>query len=182
MLSCELCEISKNTFFTKHLQLNASANSSISYAEAYSGLPQTSKIEFLAKIGYGWKPLTIFAKKSILDSWQGSGYTSDMDLVKCIQAWQMANVLTIFIEEEIKLKTTDQLTSIVYIEGILHYKINSGLSIIGLKMDSICYYAAVEKGCIGNKWVSERILMIQTFQGNRSQAIKVQKQSSRGVL
>ena len=99
MLSCELCEISKNTFFTKHLQLNASANSSISYPEAYSGLSQTSKIEFLAKIGYGWKPLTIFAKKSILDSWQGSGYTSDMDLVKCIQAWQMANVLTIFIEE-----------------------------------------------------------------------------------
>lgn len=65
----------------------------------------------------------------------------------------MANVLTIFIEEAKNKTETDQLTSIAYIEGILHYKINSGLSIIGLKMDSICYYATIEKGCIWNKWV-----------------------------
>ena len=42
--------------------------------EAYSDPCQTSKIERFAKIVNDWKPLTIFAKHSILDAWQGSVY------------------------------------------------------------------------------------------------------------
>ena len=36
---------------------------------------QTFKMEFFAKIIYGLKPLTIFAKNSILDIWQDSQYS-----------------------------------------------------------------------------------------------------------
>ena len=44
--------------------------------EAYSEPCQTSKIESFAKIVNGFMPLTIFAKRSILDVWQGSEYAS----------------------------------------------------------------------------------------------------------
>ena len=40
--------------------------------EAYSEPSRTSMIELLEKINYGWKPLTIFAKNSILDVGLGS--------------------------------------------------------------------------------------------------------------
>ena len=40
--------------------------------EAYSEPSGTSKMEFFAKIVNGWKPLTIFAKSSILDIRLGS--------------------------------------------------------------------------------------------------------------
>ena len=40
------------------------------YSEPY----QTSKMDRLAKIVYGFYPLTIFAKRSILDIWKGSEY------------------------------------------------------------------------------------------------------------
>ena len=49
----------------------------IRQSNVYSGLYQTSKIDRFAKIGTGFKPLTIFAKRSILDVWQGSEYVSD---------------------------------------------------------------------------------------------------------
>ena len=42
---------------------------------------QTSKIECLTKKVNRFKPLTIFAKQSILDVWQGSGYA--LDLLNC---------------------------------------------------------------------------------------------------
>ena len=38
---------------------------------------QTTKMDLLAKIVNGWKPLTIFAKPFILDVWLGSEYASD---------------------------------------------------------------------------------------------------------
>ena len=50
-----------------------------SYAELYSQPSQIFKMELFAKIVNTWKPLTIFAKNSILDIWQGSEYVS-MDL------------------------------------------------------------------------------------------------------
>ena len=36
---------------------------------------QTSKMEFFVKIVNGLKPVVIFARKSILDIWQGSEYS-----------------------------------------------------------------------------------------------------------
>ena len=42
----------------------------------YSEPCQTSKVELSLKIANGWKLLTISAKSSILDVWQGSEYTS----------------------------------------------------------------------------------------------------------
>ena len=42
--------------------------------EAYSKPCEASKMECLAKIVNGWKPSAIFAKRSILDIWQGSEY------------------------------------------------------------------------------------------------------------
>ena len=40
------------------------------WTETYSESYQASKMELFAKIVNGWKPLTIFAKSSILDVWQ----------------------------------------------------------------------------------------------------------------
>ena len=45
-------------------------------AEACEELCKVSKMESFAKIVNGFKPLTIFAKLSILDVWLGSEYTS----------------------------------------------------------------------------------------------------------
>ena len=50
------------------------------FADTYSGLCQTSKMEYFAKIVKSWKPLTTFAKRSILDGAQGPEYSSDMEL------------------------------------------------------------------------------------------------------
>ena len=39
-------------------------------------------MEVFAKTGYGWKPLIIFVKRSILEVWQGSEYPSGNDELK----------------------------------------------------------------------------------------------------
>ena len=47
--------------------------------EEWTDLPlpcKTFTIEFFAKIVNGWKPLIIFAKSSLLETWLGSEYTS----------------------------------------------------------------------------------------------------------
>ena len=44
---------------------------------AYSELCQTLKMELVTKVDNVFKPLTIFAKRSILDIWQGSDYVSE---------------------------------------------------------------------------------------------------------
>ena len=46
-------------------------------AEAYLKSCQTSRMELLVKIVNGWKPLSIFAKSSILDVWHGFEYASN---------------------------------------------------------------------------------------------------------
>ena len=45
----------------------------------YSEPCQTSKMEHFVKIGNGWIPLNIFAKRSTLDILQGSEYASASD-------------------------------------------------------------------------------------------------------
>ena len=42
------------------------------YSEAYSEQCQTSRMEHFGKIVEGFELSTIFAKRSILDVWQGS--------------------------------------------------------------------------------------------------------------
>ena len=49
------------------------------YSEAYSEQCQTSKMEDFEKIVEGFELLTIFAKCSILNVWQGSDYVSAAD-------------------------------------------------------------------------------------------------------
>ena len=46
---------------------------------AYSEASRTSKMELIAKIVNGWKPLTVFAKRFILDVWLGSEYASEVN-------------------------------------------------------------------------------------------------------
>ena len=46
------------------------------YVEVNSEPSQTSNMDLFAKIINGWKTLTIFAKRSILDIWLGSEYAS----------------------------------------------------------------------------------------------------------
>ena len=45
-------------------------------AEVYSKPSQLIKVESFPKMAIRWKPLTIFAKNSILDVWLGSEYAS----------------------------------------------------------------------------------------------------------
>ena len=40
----------------------------------FSEFYQTSKVDSFLKIVNGWKPFTIFVKRSILDVWQGFEY------------------------------------------------------------------------------------------------------------
>ena len=47
--------------------------------DKYSQFCQASKIENAVKIASGYKPLTIFAKRFILDIRQGSGYASEVE-------------------------------------------------------------------------------------------------------
>ena len=47
--------------------------------DKYSEFWQASKIENVVKIASGYKPLTIFAKRFILDIRQRSGYASQVD-------------------------------------------------------------------------------------------------------
>ena len=47
--------------------------------KAYSEHCQTSKMERFENIIEGFEPLTVFAKRSILDVWQGSEYASTAD-------------------------------------------------------------------------------------------------------
>ena len=49
------------------------------FSETYSGYCQISKMECLEKVVNGFELLTIFAKLSILDVWQGSEYGSAAD-------------------------------------------------------------------------------------------------------
>ena len=53
----------------------------LSYGGGYSELCQASNMELSAKIVNGWNLLTIFAKRSILDVWQGSKYASTIEIV-----------------------------------------------------------------------------------------------------
>ena len=46
-------------------------------SRVYSELCQTSKMGHFAKIVTGWNPLTIFAKRFMLDVWQGCKYTHE---------------------------------------------------------------------------------------------------------
>ena len=46
-------------------------------SELYSEPYQTSKMERLAKIVIGRKPLAILAKRSIFDVWKGSEHASE---------------------------------------------------------------------------------------------------------
>ena len=50
------------------------------HLEAYSEPYQISKIERFAKMVDGWKPLTIFAKRSFLVVWQSSEHASDIGM------------------------------------------------------------------------------------------------------
>ena len=50
-------------------------------SETYWEFCQTCKMERFAKIINGWKPLIIFAKRSILDVWQNSHYASESQSV-----------------------------------------------------------------------------------------------------
>ena len=52
-------------------------------AEACLELCQTSKMERFAKVVNVWKPLNIFTKRSILDSWKGSEYVSGISYNRC---------------------------------------------------------------------------------------------------
>ena len=45
--------------------------------EVYSEPGQTSKMDRFAKIFNGFQPITIFAKRSNLDLWQGSEFAPD---------------------------------------------------------------------------------------------------------
>ena len=49
------------------------------YSEAYSEHCKTSKMERLEKIIEDFEPLTFFAKRSILNVWQGSEYAPAAD-------------------------------------------------------------------------------------------------------
>ena len=48
----------------------------LSYQEAYSESCQTSVMEFVEKIVNAFQSLMTFAKRTILDAWQGSEYNS----------------------------------------------------------------------------------------------------------
>ena len=50
-------------------------------AEAYSETSRTSKMTLFTKIVNGIKPLTTFAKRSILDTRLGSGYAPETGLL-----------------------------------------------------------------------------------------------------
>ena len=54
--------------------------------EAYSEPSQTYKMERFVKTVSGQKPLIIFTKRSILDAWQGSEYTTE--------AWKTGPILS----------------------------------------------------------------------------------------
>ena len=64
--------VSGTTKSVKFLVINLELN-----YEAYSEPYQASKIGCFAKIVNGLQPLPIFAKRSILDDWQGSEYHSE---------------------------------------------------------------------------------------------------------
>ena len=58
----------------KRVEIDSIKLESTKKAEVSSEPCQTSKTERFAKTANNWKPLTIFAKCSILDVWQGSEY------------------------------------------------------------------------------------------------------------
>ena len=46
-------------------------------SKAYSEPSHKSKMGLFSNVVNGWKPLTIFAKSSLVDAWLGSEYTSE---------------------------------------------------------------------------------------------------------
>ena len=72
-------------------------------AEAYSEPSRTSKMGLFTKIVNGWKPLNIFAKRSIVDVRQGSESVSDLCLLNhkltdlslktTLTTWQIVNMI-----------------------------------------------------------------------------------------
>ena len=67
---CQNCVLKCQTYFT-FLALTSNLPS-VSYSETC----QTCKMEYFAKIVNGFETLTIFAKRSVLDVWQGFEYAS----------------------------------------------------------------------------------------------------------
>ena len=61
-------------------------------SEAYSEPSWTSKMDLFAKIVNGWTPLTIFAKRSILDVRLGSEYASDPHLPSFPDFFKISNL------------------------------------------------------------------------------------------
>ena len=66
----QLSKIKKKKFWQRLIY-------NLAIPEAYSEACQISKTERFAKIVNGEKPISILAKRSILDVWQGSECTSD---------------------------------------------------------------------------------------------------------
>ena len=65
VFSCEFCEISKNSFFTEHLQATTGFEEIVKaiISKVYLETCQTSWVEFFSKIVDDLKSLTTFAKK-----------------------------------------------------------------------------------------------------------------------
>ena len=64
----------KTALFLFNLLLTYLINFKLRELEVYLEPCHTSKMDRFAKIVNSYKPLTIFAKRSILDIWQGSEY------------------------------------------------------------------------------------------------------------
>ena len=67
-----------------------------------------SKMEHFAKIGNGFYPLTIFAKRSILDIWQGSEYASGLFCSFLMVDSIVVSLFIYFINSLIKLSLSTQ--------------------------------------------------------------------------
>ena len=62
-------------------------------AEVYSKPSQLIKVESFPKMAIRWKPLTIFAKNSILDVWLGSEYASKKISIFFLSVFFFKNIL-----------------------------------------------------------------------------------------
>ena len=63
--------------------------------KVHLGPCQTSKMERFAKLVSSFQPLSIFAKRSILDIWQGSGYASS--LLQTMLTWKFRKTCCVFL-------------------------------------------------------------------------------------
>ena len=73
MFSCEFCEHFKNTFFTEHLRPTKKTwISNITQVDS----EHVKHLRWNVLRKYDWKTLTSFAKRPVLEVWQGSKYAS----------------------------------------------------------------------------------------------------------